>query len=55
MFKSIGVAAFGGAVGLPVLGIAAIGIGLVGAGFGIGYLVGGKAFALGIAGAIAAA
>lgn len=38
MLKSIGIAAFGGAIGIPVWGVAAIGIGILGAGVGIGVL-----------------
>lgn len=38
MLKSIGIAAFGGAIGVPVWGVAAIGIGILGTGVGIGII-----------------
>ena len=41
MFKSIGIAAFGSAVGFPVWGVALVGIGLLGVGVGIGFAAGG--------------
>jgi hypothetical protein len=40
VFKSIGIAAFGGAVGVPVLVVALVGCGLVGAGIAAGYMLG---------------
>ena len=56
MFKSIGIAAFGGAIGLPVLAIVAGGVALVGTGVAVGYLVGhGTLSAATIGGLIAAA
>jgi len=53
MLKSIGIVGFGGAIGLPVLGVVAIGVGLVGVGAGVGFLIGGKTAACGVASLLA--
>ena len=53
MLKSIGIVGFGGAIGVPVLGVVAVGLGLVGLGAGVGYLVAGKAGCAAVASLIA--
>jgi hypothetical protein len=48
MFKGIGIATAGVAIGVPVWGVVLVGVGLVGAGIGIGYLAAGLSGAVGV-------
>ena len=46
MFKSIGIAFCGGAIGVPILGVVAVGVGVIGIAAGVGYILGGSGAAV---------